>query len=605
MAEKSPDAIIKIVKMTPRSTLLALVLVPFFAARARSAEILEGRPVEGPAAPAAALPQSLASPLDRGQLTITSDLSVSAPGQAALALPASVPAAAAQAAQAVSAAASAPATASAAASAPQASVTRASPGMFPKVINDPRPLVADADVRGKTLLLVGTRGSRPFIIEEAVRVARELGLNLVLLDKEESRGNSADLVPDENFVAAPIDKRDDKTVKSIVEQVAALKASRPIDYVMSFRSHHAKLVGKIVDGTGIKGVSGKVALTAEDKVKTRKALNVDPAQRVAYREVKSEDEVRAFWRENVPQSFMPGFGPEDGAYRPKFVMKSKLGENSRFVELDIDTEEKMVAAFQKMNAALRAEAKKKESSDTIFNRFPGIMVERMLEKAPGTFEASVEMVVQDGKVKFAMVSDTHGIGKNGELAGGSLTFSSQMTPQVQEALIEASAHALEIVGLRDGNARTDIMMTPEGPKIIEINPFLGGAAIFTAVKIVSGVSLVEWGIRAMLGLALPEMPPFTKVVDYRFAASHYNGEVAGISGVAEAKAVPGVAHVQILEGPGTTVAAPIENGFEEWAEVMGTGPTFGEARRASIEALKRIKAKVVVEQTADHLQPKP
>jgi hypothetical protein len=449
----------------------------------------------------------------------------------------------------------------------------------------------DASVRGKTLLMVGTRGSRPFIIEEAIRVANALGLNLVLLDKDENRKNSAVLVPDADFVAAPIDKRDDKSLKSIVDQVQALKAQRPIDYVMAFRSHHAKLVGKIVDATGIAGVSGRVTLTAEDKVKTRKALNVDPVQYVAYKEVKTENEVREFWRQNTA---VPG---------AKFVMKSKLGENSRFVELDIDTEEKLVVAFTKMDAALKLEAKKKESSDTIFNRYPGIMVERMLEKAPGTVEASVEMVVQNGKVKFAMVSDTHGIGKNGELAGGSMTFPSQMTPQIQDALIAASARALEIVGLTHGNARVDIMMTPEGPKVIEINPFLGGAAIHEAVRLVSGISLVEWGIRAMLGLALPQMPAFTTIVDYRFAASQFNGEILSVEGVPEAKAIPGVAHVQILEGPGESVAAPIENGFEEWAEVMGTGKTFEEAKRRSIAALAKLRARVVAWMTGDYLQP--
>jgi hypothetical protein len=450
----------------------------------------------------------------------------------------------------------------------------------------------DADVRGKTLLMVGTRGSRPFIIEEAVRVAKELGLNLVLLDKAENRKNSAGVVADLDFVAAPIDHRDDKTMKSITEQVQALAKTRKIDYVVAFRSHHAKLVGKIVDATGISGVPGRVALTAEDKAKTRKALNAVPEQAVPYREVKTEAEVREFYRQ---------YGGT-GSFS-KFVMKSKLGENSRFVELDIDSEEKLVSAFLKMDAALRAEAKKKEASDTIFNRYPGIIVERMLEKAPGTVEASVEMVVQNGAVKFAMVSDTHGVGLKGELAGGSMTFPSQMTQQVQDALVAASVKALAIVGLRDGNARVDIMMTPDGPKVIEINPFLGGAAIYTAIKLVTGISLVEWGIRALLGLSLPKMPAFTTIVDYRFAASQVSGEVVAIDGVDKAKAVPGVKHVQVLVGPGDTVAAPIENGFEEWAEVMGTGATFAQAQKASVEALSKIKAKVVVEESADYVQP--
>lgn len=497
-------------------------------------------------------------------------------------------------AAAVAAAAPAEPTAQAAQAAPQIPAA-AAPSAAPAQAVPAAAPQDDAAVRGKTLLLVGTRGSRPFIIQEAVRVARELGLNLVLLDKPENRPNSAGAVADADFIAAPIDRRDDKTMKSIVDQVKDVASQRKIDYVIAFRSHHAKLVGRIVDATGITGVPGKAVMTADNKALTREALNRIPELAVPSRKVKTVEEARAAYREL-------GGG--------KFVMKSNHGENSRFVELGIDSEDKMAAAFQKMDTALRAEAKKKESSDTIFNRYPGILVERMLEQAPGTVEASVELVVRDGKAAFAMVSDTHGIGPKGELAGGSMTFPSQMSQSVQQALIDASVKALEVVGIRDGNARIDIMMTPDGPRVIEVNPYLGGAAIFTAVKLLTGVSLVEWGIRALLGLPLPAMPAANGVIDYRFAASQYSGVIESVDGVDAAKAETGVAHVQVLEGPGDSVAAPIENGFEEWAEVMGWGATFAKAKASAIAAMAKLKALIrkpdgtTAEQKGDYLQPR-
>src|SRR5581483_4528903 len=110
----------------------------------------------------------------------------------------------------------------------------------------PAPLQDEA-VRGRTLLLVGTRGSRPFILQETVRVAKQLGLRLMLLDKPENRKNSEGLIPDADFIAAPIDRRDDKTTKAIADQMQELSHIRRIDHVIAFRSHHAKLVGKIVD----------------------------------------------------------------------------------------------------------------------------------------------------------------------------------------------------------------------------------------------------------------------------------------------------------------------------------------------------------------------
>lgn len=451
----------------------------------------------------------------------------------------------------------------------------------------------DAAVRGKSFVLVGTRHSRPFILEETVRVAGELGLKLYLVDKPESRADSAAVIPDDRFIAAPIDKRDDSTMRKIVEQIAAFAKQAKLDVIAAFRSHHAKLVGRLVDELKTTGVPKRAVVTADDKSKTREALNAVPAQEVPSRRVRSVAEARQMVRE------LGG----------RFVMKSKHGENSRFIEMPLATEDEVERAYRKMDAELRAYAKQAESSDTIFNRYPGIILERLLEPAPGTVEASVEVVVQDGKRKFAMVSDTHGIGPNGHLAGGAMVFPSQMAPAVQEALIEASVQALNIIGLKDGNARIDIMMTPQGPRVIEINPYLGGAAIWKAVKVVSGVSLVEWGIRALLNLALPAEPAAQRVVDYRFAAVPVSGVLEAVRGLDDAAKMPGVAHVQLLIPVGERVAAPTGNGFEEVLEVFGTGADGGAARRSSVAALGKIVLTIrkddgtVVDVAADAFQP--
>src|SRR2546430_1650539 len=67
-------------------------------------------------------------------------------------------------------------------------------------------------VRGKTLLLVGTSGSRPFILAETKRVADKLGLRLVVLDKPEARPASSDAIADSHFIAAAIDRHDAATM---------------------------------------------------------------------------------------------------------------------------------------------------------------------------------------------------------------------------------------------------------------------------------------------------------------------------------------------------------------------------------------------------------
>jgi len=454
----------------------------------------------------------------------------------------------------------------------------------------------DADVRGQSVLLVGTRSSRSFILDETVRVSRALGLRLFLLDKPENRQHSKSVVPDSRFIPAPIDQRDLKTMRSIVVEIGRLAQQLKLDAVIAFRSHHAKLVGRLVDALKTVGVPKKAVLTADDKAQTRAVLNTIPGQEVPSREVRSAAEARRAFNEM-------GGG--------KFVMKTKHGENSRFIQFDLSSEEAVEKAYRKMDAELKAYAKLAESSDTIFNRHPGIVLERMLEMAPGTVEASVELVMQAGKAKLAVVSDTHGIGPKGEYAGGSMTFPSQQDPKVQSALIQSSIEAVNAVGIKDGNARVDIMMTPQGPRVIEINPYMGGAAIFRSVQLVTGESLVEYGIRALLKLKLKAAALNGTVVDYRFAASPVTGTLLSVDGLDEAKKMPGVQHLQQLIAVGDRLSAPTGNGFEEWLEIMGQGATLQEARENAVKALAKIKFKVrqddgtIVDASADYLQPKP
>jgi len=449
-------------------------------------------------------------------------------------------------------------------------------------------LFEDAAVRGKTLLLVGTRSSRPFILEETARVARELGLKLILLDRPENRPHSAALVPDSHFIAAPIDRRDDASMADIVRKVAEISRRSTIDVVAAFRSHHAKLVGRIVGEIRAAGVPKQAVLTADDKAKTREALNSVPELAVPARKIRSAEEARMAFREL-------GGG--------KFVMKSNHGENSRFIEMGIDSEEAAERTYRRMEASLKAYAEQSESGSTIFNRYPGILMERMLEQAPGTHESSVELVMQNGRPVFAMVSDTHGIGPAREYAGGSLSFPSQQDAAIQQAFVAAAAKALQVLGIHDGNARVDVIMTPAGARIIEVNPYLGGAAIWKCVKILTGISLVEYGIRALLGLRLDPVPAPSGVVDYRFGASKFTGRLEAVEGLEAARGLPGIAHLQMLASAGDPVAAPEGNSFEEVVEIMGVGSNLEEARGRSLAALRQIKMRVLVEQPGDFLQP--
>lgn len=455
----------------------------------------------------------------------------------------------------------------------------------------------EAAVRGKTMVLVGTKSSRPFIIEEAVRIAKELGLNLVLVDDPELRGNSKGLVPDSHFIAAPVSKRDKESVEAVAEAVAAHPLAGKADVVASFMSLHAHLTGRITDRLGAAGIPGTSVSAADDKPEARRLLNTVTELAVPYRELGSAEDARAAYRALS----------EDGKY--KVVIKSSRGENSRFLALGLDSEDKAAKAYAEMDAGLKAFAARPEAKRTTFSSHPGIMMERMLEKVPGTEETSVEVVMQNGKPAFAIVSDTQGIGQKRELAGGIMVFPSQQPQAEHQALIEAAGRALKALGIEDGNARLDMITTPDGPRVVEINPFMGGVAIWQAVKSLTGMSLVEQGMRSLLGLKVDPGHAPDGVVHYIFLASAVTGAIEAVEGVSDAKAAPGVVEARSLVEEGDTITAAGGNAYEEWGEIIGKGRTWAEAIDNAVEGARRMVLRIRTEggalarQPGDYLQP--
>jgi hypothetical protein len=475
-----------------------------------------------------------------------------------------------------------------------APVARPAPRALPGKLPIPG---VEVSVQGKTIVLVGTKSSRPFIMREVARVAKHLGLTLVLVDSPEQRANSADFVPDTHFIAADLDKRDYNSRLEIEEAVAAHPIAKNAYAVTSFMSLHAQVTGRLKERLNARGIPGGAVALADVKPRARDLLNTVAGLEVPYREVESTKEAREAFRELS----------EGGKY--KVVMKTSRGENSRFLSLGLDSEEAAARAFSTTQVAIDNYMQRPEAKNTTFSSFPGIMMERQLEKAPGTDETSVEVVMQDGKAAFAIVSDTQGIGPGKKLAGGIMVFPSQQPAAHHAALIKAAEKALNVLGITDGNARLDMITTVDGPKVVEVNPFMGGVAIWQAVKALTGMSLVEQGMRAVLGLKVDPGSDPDGVLHYIFLASRHDGKIESIKGLEDAKAVPGVVEVRPFVSQGDEITAAGENSYEEWAEIMGKGPTWRDAVSSAVEAARKLTLGVrkadgaVAQETGDAFQP--
>ncbi len=141
---------------------------------------------------------------------------------------------------------------------------------------------------------------------------------------------------------------------------------------------------------------------------------------------------------------------------------------------------------------------------------------------------------------------------------------------------ERAAHALDI---RDWTAKGDIVVTPEGPKVIEMASRLSGGLMSSVqTPLATGVDLIGIAIRLATGETVLREDCVPRVqngvaIRYVFAAP---GRVCAVLGVHAAKAFPGVAYVDVPVEV-NDVIAPVTNHTQRAGCVITTGTTRGEA----------------------------
>lgn len=188
-------------------------------------------------------------------------------------------------------------------------------------------------------------------------------------------------------------------------------------------------------------------------------------------------------------------------------------------------------------------------------RFKGALVEEFI---PGE-EFSIECCAYRGDVRVLGITDKKLGGRDGVVETGHM-FPADIPSDDAQALASLAKDALKAIGYTDGVAHIEARLTPKGPRIIEINPRIGGNYISELVERVKGVS----PLTQMVQLALGEEPDReSESGDVRSAAVAFvipkaEGALVGYEGEAEMAASPGVVRYS-LSPVGTSASSPNDN----------------------------------------------
>ena len=189
-------------------------------------------------------------------------------------------------------------------------------------------------------------------------------------------------------------------------------------------------------------------------------------------------------------------------------------------------------------------------------------------------EISVDAVVQGGKIEIMGVEDQIRMKPPFFMQIGALLpyLCDNKEKEIIKALIEKTIHAM---GIRNSMTHTEIIFTPEGPKIVEIGCRIGGEDLHDTIWHVTGYNLMFEAIMVALGVQqnYSEIP--TKChTTMNFLFPEKRGIIDHIRIRENLQEDPTVMICEIVAQPGDQVALPPESfDFLGYVCVKGDTPT--------------------------------
>ena len=186
------------------------------------------------------------------------------------------------------------------------------------------------------------------------------------------------------------------------------------------------------------------------------------------------------------------------------------------------------------------------------------LVEEYLEDDPGrdtrfASYVSVESVVSDSTISHVAITGRFPLAEPYRETGNFIPAA--VSAQLQPRLLDLASAAIRALRITGAVLHTEIKLTPDGPRVIELNGRLGGRPPFV-LQSVSEVNLFQVACRIALGesvrpsgLAECSGVGYWRMIQPPLTAAR----VRDVRGVAELRHAPGVGSATVNRGPGKDV----------------------------------------------------
>lgn len=381
----------------------------------------------------------------------------------------------------------------------------------------------------------------------AIRKAKDMGLYVIAVDMDKHAVGFA--YADEALVISTID----------IDSVLKAAREREIDGIMTLASDMPmRTVAAVSKAMGVAGIDEDTAIRATNKADMRQCLKDHGVP------------VPVFYRVRTYEDFERAAASFSGP----FIVKPADNSGSRGV-----------TKVENPNAG--AAVKRAYASGKQYSRDGDLVVEEFMQGQ----EVSVETLSLEGTVHVIQITDkrTTGAPHFVEMGHSQPTCLSQ---EIVDRICCTAVDAVKAIGIQNGPSHTEIIVTQDGPKIVELGARLGGDCITThLVPLSTGVDMVESCIRIALGEKPDVIPKWHRGAAIRYMSSH-KGVLKSVIGLEEAEQTDGISQISLVKSPGDAIS-DICSSADRIGFVIAGGETAQSAASACEEAMAKIR--IVIE----------
>ena len=412
-------------------------------------------------------------------------------------------------------------------------------------------------LKGKTILVINTGPIKKKFIFQRLK---KLGLNVIVLHKEKNWVNP--------YVTSWILADTTNHSESIraLESFITNNRDIQIDGVITFWEDDVLLTSKIVDKFNFIGIPFSVAKKARNKFLFREFCQEQWIKTPRHKLIRSIRDIKAIISDfDFPLVIKPAYGAESA-----FVVK-------------VDTPDELVDTYNYI---------KRNMSTNIMSALSDGM-DLFVEDYIDGDEVDIEILLQNGKIKFYSIADND-ITSGPFFIETGQAIPSSLPDRNQLELVQMTEETLEKLGIFNGCIHYEAKITKNGPVPLEVNLRMGGDEIWSSVKGVWGVDLIEGAVKISLGIYLrneKEEHPKKYISGFYFL-SDSSGLVSKQQVDPEIKKQKYLVELHFFKQVGEPVLVPPE-GFEYIGEITVSGDNLIDAQDNLNDAKRYIQYEVV------------